>query len=467
MRKSLENMFPTRRDMLKFGGMALATGWTEAFISPLKLSALAKANPRNNARFVIFIELPGAISPMECWDFKQTKDTPNDLDVQKATSDLYLSKTLFPNFADWAPRAAFVRSMRAPELVHFTGQYHTQTGRALNVAVAKEIPAFGSVISAELDKSRRDSDTFPTYMSVALGKARVGAVGSGMFPPKYTGIDLDPGSVLETFGRDDGGKELLQERWAALRKMSAVSPTELKPLGEKASEFGAFYGTAFSILDDPRWKQVFQGVTEDDRKRYVSELGLGCALARNVIAADAGTRFIYICDAPQPWDHHSFIFDRTRPNNHYNTCLNLDRAISNLIKDLSTTPSKTPGKVLLDETMVVVSSEFGRMPYMNNVYGRDHYNLTYTSLFIGGGVKPGRIIGKTNDDCSKCIETGWKHRQQPNMDNIVATIYSALGVDWLKRVDNTPSGRAYDYVQTAPIGGSEFISNDSIDELFV
>src|SRR5262245_8244210 len=467
MKKSLESMLPTRRDMLKLGGMALATGWTEAFISPLKLRALAKANPRNNARFVIFIELPGAISPMDCWDFKQTKDTPNDLDVQKATSDLYLSKTLFPNYADCAPRAAFVRSMRAPELVHFTGQYHTQTGRALNVAVAKEIPAFGSVIAAELDQSRRDSDTFPSYMSVALGKARVGAVGSGMFPPKFTGIDLDPGSVFETFGRDDGGKELLEERWAALRKMSAVSPTELKPLGEKASEFGAFYGTAFSILDDPRWKQVFQGVTEDDRKRYVSELGLGCALARNVIAADAGTRFIYICDAPQPWDHHSFIFDRTRPNNHYNTCLNLDRAISNLIKDLSTTPSKTPGKVLLDETMVVVSSEFGRMTYMNNVYARDHYNLTYTSVFIGAAVKPGRIIGKTNDDCSKCIETGWKHKEQPNMDNIVATIYSALGIDWLKRVANTPSGRGYDYVQTAPIGGSEFISNDSIDELFV
>ena len=53
------------------------------------------------------------------------------------------------------------------------------------------------------------------------------------------------------------------------------------------------------------------------------------------------------------------------------------------------------------------------------------------------------------------------------MDNIVATMYSALGIDWLKRVDKTPSGRGYDYVQTAPIGGSEFISNDSIDELFV
>src|SRR5206468_9390602 len=105
------------------------------------------------------------------------------------------------------PRASFVRSMRAPELVHFTGQYHTQTGRALNVAIAKEIPAFGSVVAAELDKSRRDGDTFPTYMSIALNKARVGAIGSGLFPAKFTGIDLDPGSVFESFGGGGVGKE--------------------------------------------------------------------------------------------------------------------------------------------------------------------------------------------------------------------------------------------------------------------
>src|SRR5262245_57516642 len=99
-----------RRDLLKLGGMAFATGWTESFVAPLKVKAAGKANPRNNARFVIFIELPGAISPMECWDLKETKDTPRDLDVQQVTSDLSLSNTLFPNYADWAPRAAFVRS---------------------------------------------------------------------------------------------------------------------------------------------------------------------------------------------------------------------------------------------------------------------------------------------------------------------------------------------------------------------
>lgn len=356
--------------------------------------------------------------------------------------------------------------MRARELVHFTGQYHTQTGRALNVAVAKEIPAFGTVAAAELDSRRRESDTFPTYMSVGLSKARVGAIGSGFFPARFTGIDLDPAAAFETFGGSaEGTNALLEERWRALTELAQISPAERASLGDKANDYKAFYNTAFRILDDPRWKKVFQ-VSDEDKKRYVSDFGLGCVLARNLLAADAGTRFVYVIDGPQPWDHHSFIFDRNKPRNHYTTCFNLDRALSNLIKDLASVSGHEPGKTLLDETLVVVTSEFGRMPYMNNVFGRDHYKECYTSMFIGAGVKPGRIIGKTNDDCSKCIDTGWKHKEQPQMDNIVATIYSALGIDWKKRVENTPSGRAYEYVQSAPIGGGEFISDDAIDELF-
>ncbi|MBI4473205.1 MAG: DUF1501 domain-containing protein, partial [Acidobacteria bacterium] len=257
----------------------------------------------------------------------------------------------------------------------------------------------------------------------------------------------------------------LEERWRALKLLSEVSPAERASLGDKANDYKPFYETAFNVLDDPRWNKIFQ-ISEEDKKRYVSDFGMGCVMARNLIAADAGTRFVYVIDGPQPWDHHSFIFDRTKPRSHYTTCLNLDRALSNLVKDLASLPGRAAGKSLFDETLVVVTSEFGRMPYMNNVFGRDHYAECYTSMFLGGGIKPSRIIGKTNEDCSKCIETGWKHKEQPHMDNIVATIYSALGIDWNKRVENTPSGRAYEYIQSAPIGGGEFISDDAIDELF-
>jgi hypothetical protein len=65
------------------------------------------------------------------------------------------------------------------------------------------------------------------------------------------------------------------------------------------------------------------------------------------------------------------------------------------------------------------------------------------------------------------IETGWDHKQQPWMDNGVATIYSALGIDWTKQFKNTPSGRVYEYVQSAPVGtGGESIAKDEIAPLF-
>ena len=459
---------PTRRDMLKFGGMAVAAAAADQIGWPRLASAAPQASPRGTARNVIFIELPGAISPMECWDLKDTRETPKDLDVQKVTSDLYLSKTLFPNYADWAPRTTFVRSMRAPELAHFTGQYHTQTGRSLNQAVAKEIPAFGSVVAAELDHERRDTDAFPTYISMGLGKARVGAIGAGFFPPQFTGIDLDPAAAFDSFGAKPGesANAALIERYDALMKLSEVSPAVRSSLGDKASDYRAFYQNAYRILDDPRWKKIFD-VSEEEKERYANGFGLGCILAKNIIAADAGTRLAYVIDGRQPWDHHSFIFDRTKRSNHYVTCLAWDNAFSNLIKDLDAMPGREPGNSLLDETLVVAASEFGRMPYMNNVEGRDHYGETFTTLFIGGGVrKETRIIGATNEDCSKCIDTGWEHREQPAMDNVIATVYSALGIDWTKRIENTPSGRAYNFLQTAPIGGGEMLSGDAIDGIF-
>jgi len=128
-------------------------------------------------------------------------------------------------------------------------------------------------------------------------------------------------------------------------------------------------------------------------------------------------------------------------------------------------PGKEQGKTMLDETMVVIGHEFGRTPDMNLNFGRDHWGPAYTDVFIGGGVKPGRIIGKT--EAGKSIDNGWGYKQQPMKDHVTATIYSALGIDYSKKIPNTPSGRAYEYQQTAPLGGPAFIPLTDINELFV
>jgi uncharacterized protein (DUF1501 family) len=117
--------------------------------------------------------------------------------------------------------------------------------------------------------------------------------------------------------------------------------------------------------------------------------------------------------------------------------------------------------------MVVMATEFGRVPgALNGIAGRHHYNLAYVSLFAGGGVKGGRILGKTDARGEHVIETGWKYKkQQIKTENIYASIYSALGIDWTKAITNTPSKRAYRYVD--PLGATEMVMDDEITDLFV
>jgi Protein of unknown function (DUF1501) len=462
----MSNQLLDRRDILKWGGTALAAACAGEVIAPPKVKAAGKSKPRGTARNCVIIMMGGAISHADCWDFKETRHTPKDLDIQKFTSDIYLSKTLFPRASEYVDKIALVRSMRANELIHFIGQYHTQTGRALNVAVAREIPALGSVVAHELEGRRRESDTFPTYVSMYMAQSSNGAIGCGFLPTRATGLDLDPTTVCDSFGKSSAGSsEALERRWQLLQRFEKVAGADRSAMGKKADDYKTFYADAQRVASDPRWSALFK-ITPEEQERYgKDEYGMGLILSRNILCADAGTHFIYINDGSR-WDQHSYIFDRSRRINHYVNCERFDKGFASFVKDLSSMPGSAAGKTLLDETMIIATSEFGRTPAMNAVAGRDHYRQAYTTLFAGGGVKGGGVIGKTNDDASAVVDNGWKHRVQPFMDNCVATIFSALGIDWMKTIENTPSGRSYEFVQTAPIGGGEFISTDEIATLF-
>src|SRR2546430_798908 len=95
---------PNRRDILKWGGAALAAASMGEVVSPLKLKAAGKANPRGTARNCIVIMMGGAMSQADTWDFKETRYTPKDLEPQKFTSDISLSKTLFPRSAEYVDK---------------------------------------------------------------------------------------------------------------------------------------------------------------------------------------------------------------------------------------------------------------------------------------------------------------------------------------------------------------------------
>lgn len=187
--------------------------------------------------------------------------------------------------------------------------------------------------------------------------------------------------------------------------------------------------------------------------------GDACIIARNIVEADAGTRFIFL--QQDGWDHHSNIYDI---KNHYGRSVELDSALASLIEDLATR-RRANGGTLLDETMVVCMGEFGRTPgEVNGLNGRDHYQYAFTVLFAGGGVKGGQIIGKTDELGGKVVDSGWGVKRSIYMEDIATTIYSALGIDWKKTISGTPSGRDFYYLE--PFAAKAMIGNREIAPLF-
>ncbi len=454
----------SRRDLLKIGGMGLLAASADA-VWPLQLRASgAKVQPRGTARNVIFYEISGAISHVEGFDFKETAGTPKDLDVHKVNAELSLSRLLFPRLEKHVDKLAVVRSMLSHEEVHFRGQYYQQTGRQLNLAFAREIPSIGSVIAMELESRRRPADTFPTYLSFYLEKGAAGALSTGFLPPRFSVVDINPESAVKGNALDAKAVELLEERWRLLQELRDARAIRPASLGREMAGYEDYYETAHRLISDSRWPDAFK-IAEEDRKRYGNNpVGISCILARNVLAQDAGTHYIHICHPG--WDHHVQIWDRKAASNHYVLCSEFDPAFASLLEDLAATKSKSdPGKTLLDETLVVCMSEFGRTPgALNNMAGRDHYNKCYPALFAGAGVKGGRILGRTDAEGVKCLETGWDRKEQPRMENILATMYSALGIDWSKEIRNTPSGRTYPYVD--PLGPNGYIPTNEISTIY-
>jgi hypothetical protein len=462
--KTVGELTPTRRELLRFGGLGLTLAGVDGLVPRSFASTGYRAKPRGTAKNVIYYEISGAIAHTESFDFKETPGTPKDLDIRKLPNGEYLSHLLFPRLEKQMDKVAILRSLLSHEEVHFRGQYYVQTGRQLNVAFAREIPAIGSVVAMELEPRRRAADTFPIYMSFNLDKAFPGALSTGFLHPRYSVVDINPESAVKGMALDGKAVELLEERWRLLSELRAAERARVLKFGREMSSYEDFYETAHRLLSDERWPAAFQ-ITEEDRQRYGNTpVGISCILARNVLAQDAGTRYIHICHPG--WDHHVYIWDRSKPTHHYKLCEEFDPAFASLLEDLARTPSKSePGKTLLDETLVVAMGEFGRTPGpLNNMEGRDHHNKVFPALFAGAGVKGGLVVGASDKDGEKVAETGWHRKEQPRIENIVATMFSALGIDWSKEIKNTPSGRAYPYVDS--LGPNGWIPTDDITTIY-
>ena len=106
---------------------------------------------------------------------------------------------------------------------------------------------------------------------------------------------------------------------------------------------------------------------------------------------------------------------------------------------------------LLKETLIVMAGEFGRTTgAVSASGGRDHFVQQF-SAFAGAGVKGGKVIGATNAAGSDVTNYGWKYDRYVRPEDVLSTVYSALGIDWTKQLA-TPFGRNFEYVPDASDG---------------
>jgi len=138
--KTVADVVPTRRELLRFGGLGLL-GASAEMLAPWKAKAATsrKVTPRGSAKNVIFYEISGAISHIESFDFKESAGLPKDFQVEKLPTGIYFPTNQFPRIAKIMDKVAIQRSFVSHEEVHLRGQYYVQAGRPLNVAAASAV----------------------------------------------------------------------------------------------------------------------------------------------------------------------------------------------------------------------------------------------------------------------------------------------------------------------------------------
>ena len=218
-------------------------------------------------------------------------------------------------------------------------------------------------------------------------------------------------------------------------------PLRASAIDRSISDHADYYESAKRLMYDPRIAAVFR-FTDNDNLRYGnSQLGRAAIVARNAIQAKNGTTFVALQHSG--WDTHQNMFDRAYAPNMYTLCGELDAALGGLVDDL-----KASGD--LNQTLICVMSEFGRTPGpLNSRGGRDHHRDAMSVAMIGGGVRGGQVIGATDAIGEQIVDPGWSQQRSIVVEDIAATIYSALGIDWTKSIQDTPSGRKFEYVPFA------------------
>lgn len=377
-------------------GTGLFTGGMGVFSSPLVAGQLQS----DQKRIVVF-NMYGGLSQLESWDPKPGTDTGGPfLAIPTSVPGVHISE-LLPLTAQQMHHLCLVRGVNTAEDDHGKGTYMMLTGRRQTPAA--NYPQIGAVAAKALMPA---DSTLPGHILITPGGAGGRGNDSAYLGPKYSSIYLGGGNPPQNTTRPEGLAEASDTARQDFRRH--VNERFLNRRRTAVTEaFTYSYEQALQLM---RQRDVFDLSKEpaQDVERYgTHDFGRHCLLARRLL--EQGITFVQLSHSNYDTHNENFNF-------HIEQMGEFDRSFACFVEDLAQ-------RGMLESTLIVVLSEFGRTPNINQYYGRDHWSRAWSVCLAGCRIPRGAVYGQTNANGTEVTDGQVDHGA------LFHTYLQAAGVD--------------------------------------
>ena len=377
------------------------------------LNATGASAQTAKAKSVIYVFLQGGLSQYDSFNVEVDKPVLGKSTIIKSNADGVRVSNYYPKLAKQMDQLLVLNAMKTNQGAHPAGIYKMLT--SYNPRSTVTHPELGAWVNKRLT---REQDSLPNFVSIGNGRAG----SAGFFPGQWSALPVrDPNKGIDYVKRNESvGQNAFKKRLGIL---DSLNTDFQKGFGTKETK--SYVDTYAGSLKFMNSKDIDAFELRKENPRIVklydkSDFSRSCLLAGRLV--ERGVRFVKVNLGG--WDYHDAIYDKMPANAN-----KLDSGLSSLLAHLNQ-------KGLLDSTLVVVSTEFGRKPEVNPNKGRDHHPDGFTCLMAGAGVKTGQIYGTTTKD--------GKHADKDVLDVIDfnASIAWRLGID-PGYEENSASGRPF------------------------
>lgn len=417
--RTKQDDFFTRRSFVTGAAKTLlGVGAMPLFSSMAQAAAVRGVAPRPeaSAKAVIYLYMSGGMSHLDTFDTKPGAETQGPVESIRTSADGIMISQFLPNMARHMDKVSVVNSMNSTQGAHEQGRYYMHTSYAMRGTVRH--PHMGAWTAMHLGKQNKG---LPANVKIGGNSAGMGA---GFLESKHGALPIgDPLAGLQHStlprGVDD---ERFQRRMKRVSRMNDLFTSSYDT--KQARAHAEMYDEAVRLMKS-KDLESFDLTQEKQATRDAygdNPFGQACLLARRLV--ENGVRFIEVDQGG--WDTHEDNFGRVE-----NRAAQLDQGMAALIGDLAE-------RGMLDDTMVVLATEFGRTPTIhaerNN--GRNHYPQAFSCMLAGGGIKGGFKYGATDKEGREVVEN------KVSIPSFNATIAHGLGLP-LEKKTMSPSMRPF------------------------